>query len=150
MEFDTFGYNETPKIYPRVSHLVFTLARKLLREMIWEPYRISDQFAPTKKIMDVVLATGKQMLDHQEVWGPIKKRGRIEFILWLPYNKLAESENQLKPFLKYYFDGMVQVFAHYAVPEAAIREVQALVEKEVIDNPDYIYVNHYAWHDEMN
>ena len=146
MEFDTYGYIETPGMFPKVSYLIMDIGRRLIREKIWEPYRIGDKFPATKKWMDVFVSTGKQMRDHQEVWGPIKKRGCIEFILWIPFDRLAEHENHLVPFLKYYYDGMVQVFAHYGVPEEAIRAIQKEVEAETIGNLEYEYIELYPWH----
>jgi hypothetical protein len=150
MELDTFCFDRTPLISPKVSYKVWGLAHDLSVEKIWNSFRIADHFPPTKKTMYIVISTGANHLEELEVFGPIKKRGRVEFILWIPYNRLVEHENHLKPYLKYYFDGMVQIFAHYGVPENAIREVQQIVENEVIDNPDYAYQPTYEYLDDLS
>jgi len=58
----------------------------------------------------------------------------------LPYTKIIESENILVPYIKFFFDGLVLLFAKYDVKEEFIRKVQKMVEKEIINNSKYTFV----------
>ena len=135
----TSAYDKTPEMQPKVSYLVRKLAQELLIEKIWEVYQISDQFPSIYKSMWITFfSTEYEEMDIQF----FRKEDWIAIHVWIPYCELVKHKNQIKPFLKYYFEAMTEIFSNYGVDEEAIDKVQQLVEKEVIDNPVYVFVGY--------
>jgi hypothetical protein len=70
-----------------------------------------------------------------------------DFLTWrmtLPYSRINESQNYLEEYLDCFFEGAVRVFSHYGVDEASVLSVKDLVKAEVLDNPEYEYVQKYT------
>jgi len=62
----------------------------------------------------------------------------ITWGIWLPYEEIYRAGEDLGPFLRYYFDALVIVFAEYGVEAEAVRKVQTIAQQEILGNPEYV------------
>lgn len=90
--------------------------------------------------INLIVSTNKST-SNVEVKGPDfnRKDKIINWGLWLPYEDIVNSENQVLPYLKYFFDALVVVFDNYGINEERLREIEMSVEKEIIGNSEYEY-----------
>ncbi len=69
-------------------------------------------------------------------------RGKyLTYQFWLPYPKITKDKiTDLEPFTDYLFEGLVQALVPFGVPEGEIRQTQASVKAEILNDPQYEYV----------
>jgi hypothetical protein len=101
------------------------------------------QLNPKEKEMEsinLIVSTNKATFDVA-VKGPeiSRKDKMIEWGLWLPYEAIVNSTDQVIPYLKYYCDALILLLPRYGISEERIQEVWIGVEEEIIGNSEYIY-----------
>jgi hypothetical protein len=130
-------FNE-PGIEFTVSHKVHKFARQTIIDEVLKPFGLESKDPDV--FLGLVIATSENT-KIVEVRGPeYDKRNKfINYGLWLPYEKINNSNNYLGEYLNNLFDALVLLFNKYDVPESAIRNVQGKVEAEVLNNPNYVY-----------
>lgn len=69
-------------------------------------------------------------------------RGKyLTYQFWLPYPKITKDKiTDNEPFTDYLFEGLVQALVPFGVPESEIRDTQAAVKAEIVNNTQYEYV----------
>lgn len=138
MRLSISSFYGEPDFYFSISHKVDNFIRKKLTEEVMIPYGLD------KKDQNIFLGlnlTTSSKTSSLEVKGPEydKKNDFINWGLWLPYKEIAEDQDQLIPYLKYFFDAIAIVFKNYNIDEREIRKVQKIVENEVLNNPEYFF-----------
>jgi hypothetical protein len=128
-----------PRIEFKISYKVLKLVRESLVDYIMKPFGL-DILEPDL-LIGLVITTTKNTT-QLEVRGPeFDKRNKfINYGLWLPYKPITDAESYMKEFLKYLFEALVILFKKYDVPESAIWDVKERVQKEVLYNSTYNYV----------
>jgi hypothetical protein len=119
-----------------ISHKVDLSVRQKLEELLISSYGLDK--IKEKYFLSLIISTDSKSKTVL-VRGPsIDKRN--EFITWslnLPYLNVNSGVDYVPKYLEYLFDALVLVFKNYGVNEEDIRKVQQIVEKEVINNPNY-------------
>ena len=120
-----------------ISYKVDNFIRDKLR-ILMHTYKLDEK--DKDLFLGLVVSTNSKT-KKVEVKGPDvdKKNKFINWGLWLPYEDIVNTNNQLVPYLKYIFEAMVIVFGKYDVKEEDVKEIQKIVENEVVNNPEYIY-----------
>ncbi len=90
--------------------------------------------------INLMVSTNKATL-NVEVKGPSvsRKYKIINWGLWLPYEAIVSSTEQVIPYLKHYYEALVILLDKYGVSEERLREVWNVVESEIIGNSEYKY-----------
>lgn len=127
-----------PGVKFSISHKVGNLLREKLIEKIMIPYNLIEK--DQDKFLGLIVSTSSKTKEV-DVKGPDydKKNNFVNWGLWLPYREIKEAQDQLIPFLKYFFDAVAILFKKYNVKEEDIRQVQKSIEEEVINNQKYKY-----------
>jgi len=122
----------------KISFKVHKLIRELLIENVMKPFGLDSK--DPEVFLGLVLTTTKETRDL-EVRGPEydRKNKYINYGLWLPYEKIDNSNNYLQEYLNYYFDALVILFNKYNISEESILKVKYKVEEEVLNNANYSY-----------
>jgi hypothetical protein len=139
MRLSISSFYADPGFYFSISHKVDNFIRDKLTEVVMIPYGLDKKDPNIFLGLDVTTSSKTYSL---EVKGPEydKKNGFINWGLWLPYKEIAEETDQLIPYLKYFFDAIALVFKNYNINEKEIRKVKKIVEDEVINNPEYFFM----------
>lgn len=129
-----------PGAYFNISHKVYSNIDKNLEIEIMKPFKLNK--IEGKRMLRID-ATTKSSCVLMALRGPfLDKRNNVEnWYIDLPYKKTVEAKDILVPFLQYFFDGLVLLFRKFNVEEKCIRKVQIKVEKEVLNNPKYVFVS---------
>lgn len=138
MRLSISSFYSEPGFSFSISHKVDNLIREKLTDMVMVPYGLDKKDTNVFLGLDITTSSTTYSL---EIKGPYydKKNDFINWGLWLPYKEIYKEPDQLIPYLKYFFDAVVQVFKNYNIDEQEIRTVQKIVEGEVINNPEYIF-----------
>jgi hypothetical protein len=126
-----------PGCFFSIPYKVDLLIAKKLNEMIIKLNGL-DKVNPESTLCLIVSTNSKTF--SVDVKGRILKRkaGYINWGIWLPYEKIIKTKNQLNPYIQYFFDAMVIFFSKFNVQESDVRKVQDVIERTVINNPEYI------------
>lgn len=132
-----------PGIRFQISHKVDKYIEHKITEDIMKPYSLDKDKEGT--FLNLIVST-RSTINELEVRGPDydKKNDFIVWGLWLPYKEISEAEDQIPPYLNYLFEAIILVLAKYGAHEADIRGIQKDVEKEVINNPEYIFAEKFV------
>lgn len=123
-----------PGSFFKISFEVTALIGKKLEEAI----NLYD-LLPNGKEFTIYICTKKQ-LNEIEVKGPDIESTNIIWSLWLPYDKIVKEKEQIIPFLNICFEALVLLFNHYNVSEKDIMKIKEIIEKRVINNRVYLYI----------
>jgi hypothetical protein len=125
--------------YFQISHKVDLEIRKALNEKVKPALRLSSR-EEGFEFINLMVSTDSNT-NGVEVKGPDynRKDNIINWGLWLPYKEIVNSENQVIPYLQFYFDAAVLLFRNYGISEEIIRAIQEDVSGKVIGNSDYEY-----------
>jgi hypothetical protein len=140
IEISTMNIFSEIKTYFSISYKVDLLIRRKLNESILSDLQLKSKDKDMCCI-DLVVSTSRATI-QVEVKGPqiYRKDKTISWGLWLPYEAIVNTSDQLIPYLKYYFDAVVLVFENYRITEDKIRVIQKSVEEEVLNNrAEYVY-----------
>jgi hypothetical protein len=131
-------FNEVDS-YFLINHKVDLKIREKLNECIKSDLQLTAK-ENGMCFLNLIISTNKTTF-NVEVKGPdINRKDKfINWGLWLPYEDIANSENQVLPYLKYYFDALIVVFKYYGINEVRLREIEKSVENEIIGNSEYDY-----------
>lgn len=125
-----------------ISHKVNNFMIDLLTEKIMIPYKLDEL---DKEIFLNLQVSTDSKCSRINI---VKPEGvHDEFLTWkmfLPYRQIAESDNYLDEYLNCFFDAAIQVFREYDVDENQVLDVKNIVKAEVVNNPDYEYVEQYV------
>ena len=123
-------------IYFQVSHNVTKIIRRILVEKIMKPFGLVEK---DERYLLSLNITTETKCHETTIKGPDIDR-RNKFITWglyLPYHEIADHEDQRGPFLRYFFDALVMVFAKYNIPEENIRDIQRMVSQRICERKLY-------------
>jgi hypothetical protein len=127
--------------YFSISHKVSLKIREILNENI-DIFHDLQLNAKEKdmEIINLIVSTNKAALDVA-VKGPdiSRKDKMIQWGLWLPYEAIVSSTDQVIPYLKYYCEALVLLLGKYGISEERIRELWTNVESEIVGNSEYKY-----------
>lgn len=139
MEILTSSLFNEVNSYFSINHKVNLKIREKLNESIKSDLQITSK-EKDMCFINLIVSTNKST-SNVEVKGPDfnRKDKIINWGLWLPYEDIVNSENQVLPYLKYFFDALVVVFDNYGINEERLREIEMSVEKEIIGNSEYEY-----------
>jgi hypothetical protein len=128
-------YNEMNS-YFSISHKIDLKIREELNEKIKNHMQVESK----QKDMDInlIVSTNREIL-NVEVKGPSfnRKYKMINWGLWLPYEPIVGSTDQVIPYLKYYYEALVILLGRYGIDEDRLKKVWVSVENEVIGNSEY-------------
>ncbi len=124
-----------PGIKFEISHKVSKLIMKKINEImkVYDLDKLKDG-----TFLNLIVST-KEKSKKLQIMGPDNET-RKNFISWgvdFPYRSIVDSENQLIPYIKNLFNAIIQILSEYNVNEEDIRNIQDVVEKEVIGNSEY-------------
>lgn len=122
-----------------ISHKVDLYITRSLNQSVKPLININSN-ENSLQFVNLIVSTNKSIVSV-EVKGPDynRKDKIINWGLWLPYREIVDSSDQIIPYIKCYFDGVVIVFNDYGVEEGILRKVQMNVESEILGNPEYEY-----------
>ncbi|ANE45479.1 hypothetical protein SY83_03135 [Paenibacillus swuensis] len=122
-----------------ISHKVDLKIREELNDTISSDLQLNTK----EKDMDfinLIVSTNKATLNVMVKGPEINRKDKfINWGLWLPYEAIVSSSNQVIPYLQFYFDALIILLGSYGIPEKRIREIQVRVESEIIGNSAYDY-----------
>ena len=125
--------------YFSISHKVDLKIREELNDTISSDLQLNTK----EKDMDFInllVSTNKATLNVLVKGPEINRKDKIiNWGLWLPYEAIVSSTNQVIPYLQYYFDALIILLGSYGISEKRIREIQFHVESEIIGNSAYEY-----------
>ncbi|MFB9328275.1 hypothetical protein ACFFSY_20285 [Paenibacillus aurantiacus] len=139
MEIITSSLFSEPNIYFSISHKVDLKIRGILNENLKS--KLEQITEREIKYLNLMVSTNCSTV-KTEVKGPdLNRREQIlNWGIWLPYKAIVESSDQKGRYISYYFDALVSLFGQYEIPEEMIRVLQNEVETEVLNNPEYDYM----------
>ncbi|HBF19798.1 MAG TPA: hypothetical protein DDW81_06835 [Cryomorphaceae bacterium] len=137
MIFTTSSFYTEPGYNFDISHKVFALIKEKITKRLCDTGLKGMKDDETLSLM-VNTSSSQQTI---ELKGPDidRKNKFLVYCLWLPYDRIAKSDNLLKVFLTDYFDGLMELFEKYNIPENTIRAIQTEVENEILFNDEYVF-----------
>jgi hypothetical protein len=123
-------------VYFSISYKVDLFIRNKLNEIIVRDFELDKVYEG--RYLNLIVSTNSQIKDVEVKGMSTKGRGTINCGIWLPC-AIINNEDQLIPYIHYYFEAVFFVLKKYHVTEAALLKVREIVENEVIGNPEYAY-----------
>lgn len=121
-----------------ISHKVLKLIGDKLAEIIHPNESFNKKFEGYSL---EIISSSRRKYETLTILGPtVSKRYKsVEYVTYIPYLKVLNSDNYLESFLNFYEQGVIEVLAKYQIDSSKVPEVFFEIKKEVIGNPDYEY-----------
>ncbi|SNB26256.1 hypothetical protein NO004_380008 [Flavobacterium psychrophilum] len=131
-------YNEVGYSF-EFSHKVDNYIREQIKEFVFPKYGLNKK--DEDWYLRLIIATDSKT-QKTEVRGPdVKKRTkRVEFGLWLPHDVINKSTYPLETYIDCFFEALEIVFSNYNVPKEEIETIKENCKKEILHNPEYVFV----------
>lgn len=89
----------------------------------------------------VLINSSRRQFEILTIKGPSvsKKYKCVEYVIYIPYLEVLNSENYLESFLNFYEQGVIEVLSKYQIDLSKVPDAFKEIKKEVLGNPDYRY-----------
>ncbi len=127
---------------PGISFEISYKVMSFLEQTINRRLAIPDELDEKAKgwTFNLMISTKKECR-RAEAKGPdVAKRTRTKtWGIWLPYEEIIKSPNQLESFVNKFFEAAGTVLVTHGVKTEDIEKAEIEVKKEIIDNDFYVY-----------
>lgn len=119
-----------------ISHKIYKLIDEKLNQIIKPDGIFKTKYQGYQLVF---ITSTRSDLKELLIMGPtISRRYKVvEYVLYIPYYPVINSENYLKTFLDYYEDGVKKVLEIVKIDSTPIASIFADIKGEVVDNPFY-------------
>ncbi|MFK7932262.1 MAG: hypothetical protein AB8G22_02050 [Saprospiraceae bacterium] len=114
-----------------ISYKVILLIRQVLIEQ--NIFKIEDENTAFVEI------SAKSKIDEVVVKCTKLPNGDMDYLLYLPYHTIKSSDNELKAFIYYFFEGVKMMVAEEFDME--LDRCREKIINETVNNPEYIYID---------
>lgn len=121
-----------------ISYKILSLIGVKLNSLIYPSELFNKKY---KGFQLVFIDSSKRQFETLTVKGPSvsKKYQCVEYVIYIPYLAVLNSDNYLETYLNFYEQGVIEVLSKYQIDATKVPEAFTEIKKEVIDNPDYEY-----------
>ena len=127
-----------PGFYFNVSSNVRELISKEISPLLTQSILFTKRY--DQYDLGLIIST-KKGLEDLKVQGPEvdKNLKSVDYVLWMPYEKIAYSATPLMNYLHFLFDGLIEVLTILQFDTVRIKQVLSNIQNEVLNNPIYTY-----------
>jgi hypothetical protein len=129
-----------PGVSFEIPYTVIGFIREVLNKRLLKRYGLNEK--QNDVWLSLIIST-KREYRKAEAKGPDfdKENGCLTWGLWLPYEEIFQSPDQIKMFIIKFFEAIKSILVTYGIKPDDVEQAKDEVRKEVVGNDHYSHAN---------